>query len=100
MNRVTEQEFKAIKKHLRLSSVRSTARTMQRSESCIMRIKASKDFKEYRLLVVAEHTAKKPRTPLAIRIHNAQIAELLAIRSKGRIGAYKAACLRLEELGV
>lgn len=98
--KITEQEFKAVKKHLKLSSVKSTASTMMRSESCIMRIKASKDFKEYKLLVTAEHKAKKPRTPLPIRIHNARIEELMAIRSRGRMAAYKATCERLRELGV
>ncbi len=100
MIKLQEPEFKAIKKHLKLSSVKSTAYVMKRSESCIMRIRASRDFEEYTELQRAEHRAKKPRTPLSIQLHNAKVTELMAIKSKGKFGAYRAICQRLNELGV
>lgn len=96
---LTEQEFKSTKKHLKTASVKSTARTMSRSESCILRIKASKDFKEYKELVRAEHKAKNPRVPLPIQLRQMEVKTLLTIKSKG---AFKTRYInrRLRELGI
>lgn len=98
MTTLLEPEFKAIKKHLKIASVASTAKTMNRSQSCIMRIRGSKNYGEYKELVKAEHTAKNPRKPMSVRIHNAKIDELMAIKARGRLGAYNAVCQRLKEL--
>ena len=98
MTKLQESEFKAIKKHLKIASVPSTARAMNRSKATIHRIKGSNDYKAYVSLVQAEHSPNKPRVPLNVRIHKARVEELMAIKSRGRISAYRAVCERLEEL--
>ena len=98
MTKLQESEFKAIKKHLKIASVPSTARTMNRSKATIHRIKGSNDYNAYVSLVQAEHSPNKPRVPLNVRIHKARVEELMAIKARGKIASYIAVCQRLEEL--
>lgn len=105
MRSVKQDEFDSIKGYLEKHKPKNptlfflkVSKLMDRSIATIHRIDASKDYKAYTKLVRSEHTAKNPRTPLHVQLHEARINELVAIRSKGRLGAYKHACQRLDEL--
>lgn len=104
--KVTEAEFTAIKHYMNDNKPKNPAmfflqvsKLMDRSMATIHRIDASKNYKEYKALVAAEHAPLKKRVPLAEQISDARISELLLVRSRGRLGAYRAACSRLAELG-
>lgn len=100
MKRVTEEEYIAIKNFLCIADTRTAARVMQRSEAVINRISGTEDFEKYKELVKSEHTAKKPRVPLADRIHNTRVEELMVAKAQGRDSAYDYINKRLQELGV
>lgn len=79
MSKLNEGEFKAIQKSLKQYSPKQTAYMMKRSLACILRIKGSKNFTEYKELVKSEHTAKRPRIPLWRQVRDARIEELNAL---------------------
>lgn len=99
--KLTEDEFKAIKSQLKHKSpiwFKRIANIMGRSVATIYRIDASKDYKQYKKIIEAEHTPKNPRVPLAEQLHNARVEELNTIILAGRDGAYEAAINRYREL--
>lgn len=97
--RLSEQEFKAIKKAKNVD-VKTLAGTMQRSQALIIKVRASKDYQAYKELIKSEHLTRGKRVPLKKQISDAKIEELLTVRSRGRFGAYKYACNRLKEFGL
>lgn len=105
--KVTESEFNSIKQYIKSHKPKnptlfflSTSKLMDRSIATIHRVDASKDYQAYKKLVKSEHLSTNPRVPLSVQLHNARTTELLSIRAKGRLGAYRAVCRRLSELGV
>lgn len=76
---LNENEFKAIKQTLKKYSPRQTAHMMKRSTASVFRVKASKDFTEYKLLAKTTHQAKHPRIPLWKQLRDARIEELNAL---------------------
>jgi len=105
MRQVKQPEFDSIKSYLQNHKPKNpalfflqTSKRMDRSIATIHRIDASKDYQQYVKLVKSEHLAKNPRVPLQEQLLNAKVNELMALKAKGRFGAWKALNQRLGEL--
>lgn len=77
-----EQEYTAIKKELKYSSPKTLALAMKRSLAVILRIKGTKNYTEYKELVRSEHVASKKYKPQAVKIREAKLEELYALRKE------------------